>query len=149
MKPPLRSQEDVLALLSAVKDGTIDIFATDHAPHTFDEKAVELDFAPFGIIGLETAVPLLLDKLVHKNIISLERFIQMMSVRPAEIFGLENKGKICIGADADLTILNLHKEIFIDANTFKSKSRNCPFHGWKLRGKPEMTIVEGKIVSSG
>ncbi len=149
MKPPLRSQEDVLALLSAVKDGTIDIFATDHAPHTSDEKAVELDFAPFGIIGLETAVPLLLDKLVHKNIISLERFIQMMSVRPAEIFGLENKGKICIGADADLTILNLHKEIFIDANTFKSKSRNCPFHGWKLRGKPEMTIVEGKIVSSG
>ncbi|GAI88906.1 unnamed protein product, partial [marine sediment metagenome] len=98
---------------------------------------------------LETAVPLLLDKLVHKNIISLERFVQMMSVRPAEIFGLANKGKICSGADADLTILNLQKEIIIDTNTFKSKSRNCPFHGWKLKGKPEMTIVKGKIVSSG
>jgi dihydroorotase len=148
MKPPLRSKEDVQALLAAVKDGTIDIFATDHAPHTSDEKAVELDSAPFGIIGLETAVPLLLDKLVHKNIISLERFVQMMSVRPAEIFGLANKGKICTGADADLTILNLHKEIIIDVNTFKSKSRNCPFHGWKLKGKPVKTIVEGKIVSS-
>ncbi len=148
MKPPLRSKEDVRALLAAVKDGTIDIFATDHAPHTSDEKAVELDFAPFGIIGLESAVPLLLDKLVHKNIISLERFVQMMSTRPAEIFGLENKGKIYAGADADLTILNLHEEIFIDSSTFKSKSRNCPFHGWKLKGKPEMTIVEGKIVSS-
>lgn len=148
MKPPLRSKEDVRALLAAVKDGTIDIFATDHAPHTSDEKAVELDFAPFGIIGLETAVPLLLDKLVHKSIISLERFVHMMSVRPAEIFGLKNKGKICVGADADLTILNLHKEIIIDTNTFKSKSRNCPFHGWKLKGKPEKTIVQGKIVSS-
>ncbi len=148
MKPPLRSKEDVQALLAAVKDGTIDIFATDHAPHTSDEKAVEFDFAPFGIIGLETAVPLLLDKLVHKNIISLERFVQMMSVSPAEIFGLANKGKIYAGADADLTILNLHEEIFIDVNTFKSKSRNCPFHGWKLKGKPEKTIVEGKIVSS-
>jgi len=148
MKPPLRSKEDVRALLGAVKDGTIDIFATDHAPHTFDEKSVELDFAPFGIIGLESAVPLLLDKLVHKNIISLERFVKMMSVRPAEIFGLANKGKIFAGADADLTILNLHEEILIDVNTFKSKSRNCPFHGWKLKGKPEMTIVEGRIVSS-
>ena len=148
MNPPLRSKEDVRALLAAVKDGTIDIFATDHAPHTSDEKAVEFNFAPFGIIGLESAVPLLLDKLVNKNIISLERFVQMMSVSPAEIFGLKNKGKICIGADADLTILNLQKEIVIDANRFKSKSRNCPFHGWKLKGRPEMTIVAGKIVYS-
>lgn len=148
MKPPLRSKKDVRALLAAIKDGTIDIFATDHAPHTPDEKDVELDFAPFGIIGLETAVPLLLDKLVHKNIISLERFVQMMSVRPAEIFGLKNKGKICVGADADLTILNLHQEIFIDANKFKSKSRNSPFHGWKLTGTPEKTIVLGKVVFS-
>ena len=148
MKPPLRSNEDVQALLAAVKDGTIDIIATDHAPHTSDEKAVEFDFAPFGIIGLETVVPLLLDKLVHKNIISLERFVQMMSVSPAKIFGLANKGKICKGADADLTILNLHKENIIDANTFKSKSRNCPFHGWKLKGEAVKTIVEGKIVSS-
>ncbi len=148
MNPPLRGKEDVQALISGVQDGTIDIFATDHAPHTSDEKAVEFDRAPFGIIGLESAVPLLLDKFIHKKIISLERFVQMMSMRPAEIFGLTNKGKICVGADADLTILNLSKEIIIDKNTFKSKSRNCPFHGWKLKGKPEKTIVGGKVVFS-
>lgn len=146
MKPPLRSLEDVEALIEAVKDGTIDVFATDHAPHTPDEKAVELDYAPFGIIGLETAVPLLLDNFVNKNVISLERFVRMMSTHPAEILGLENKGKIHAGADADLTILNLHKEMTIDTSKFKSKSRNCPFDGWKCRGIPVMTIVGGKIV---
>ena len=146
MNPPLRSLEDVEALIHAVKDGTIDVFATDHAPHTPDEKAVELDYAPFGIIGLETAVPLLLDNFVNKNVISLERFVRMMSTHPAEILGLENKGKIHAGADADLTILNLHKEMTIDTSKFKSKSRNCPFDGWKCRGIPVMTIVGGKIV---
>jgi dihydroorotase len=146
MNPPLRSLEDVEALIEAVKNGTIDVFATDHAPHTPDEKAVEFDYAPFGIIGLETAVPLLLDKLVNKNVISLERFVRMMSTHPAEILGLDNKGKIHIGADADLTILNLHKEMTIDTSKFKSKSRNCPFDGWKCRGIPVMTIVGGKIV---
>lgn len=146
MNPPLRSLEDVEALIEAVKDGTIDVFATDHAPHTPDEKAVELDYAPFGIIGLETAVPLLLDNFVNKNVISLERFVRMMSTHPAEILGLENKGKIHAGADADLTILNLHKEMTIDTSKFKSKSRNCPFDGWKCRGIPVMTIVGGKIV---
>jgi len=146
MNPPLRSLEDVEALIEAVKDGTIDVFATDHAPHTPDEKAVELDYAPFGIIGLETAVPLLLDNFVNKNVISLEKFVRMMSTQPAEILGLENKGKIHTGADADLTILNLHKEMTIDTSKFKSKSRNCPFDGWKCRGIPVMTIVGGKIV---
>ena len=146
MNPPLRSLEDVEALIHAVKDGTIDVFATDHAPHTPDEKAVELDYAPFGIIGLETAVPLLLDNFVNKNVISLERFVRMMSTHPAEILGLENKGKIHAGADADLSILNLHKEMTIDTSKFKSKSRNCPFDGWKCRGIPVMTIVGGKIV---
>jgi dihydroorotase len=146
MNPPLRSLEDIEALIEAVKEGTIDVFATDHAPHTPDEKAVELDYAPFGIIGLETAVPLLLDKFVNKNIISLERFVRMMSTNPAEILGLVNKGKIQSGADADLTILNLHKEMTIDTSKFKSKSRNSPFNGWKCRGIPVMTIVGGKIV---
>lgn len=148
MNPPLRSKEDVQALIEAVKDGIIDVFATDHAPHTPDEKAVELDYAPFGIIGLESAVPLLIDRLVNKNIISLERFVSLFSTRPAEILGLNSKGKICVGADADLTILNLHKDAVIDINRFKSKSRNCPFHGWKLKGVPTMTIVGGKIVAS-
>lgn len=148
VNPPLRSKDDVRALIKAVKEGTIDIFATDHAPHTPDEKDVEFDKAPFGINGFETAVSLLLDRLVNKNIISLPKFIDMISTKPAHILRLENKGKICVGADADLSILNLHKNIVVDVNSFKSKSRNCPFHGWKLRGIPEMTIVDGKIVYS-
>ncbi len=146
VNPPLRSKEDAQALIQAVKEGVVDVFATDHAPHTPDEKDVEFDRAPFGINGLETAVSLLLDRLVNKNIIPLEKFIGMISTSPSLILGLENKGKLRVGADADITILNLHKEIVVDINSFKSKSRNNPFHGWKLRGAPEMTIVGGKIV---
>ncbi len=148
VNPPLRSKEDARALKQALKNGTIDVFATDHAPHTVDEKDVEFDRAPFGINGLETAVPLLLDKLVNKNIISLLRFVEMISTNPALILKLENKGRISVGADADLTILNLEKEIVVDVDSFKSKSRNNPFQGWELRGGPEMTIVGGKIVYS-
>jgi len=146
VNPPLRGKEDTQALIEAIKDGVIDVFATDHAPHTPDEKNVEFDKAPFGIDGLETAVSLLLDKLVNKNVISLQKFIKMISTTPALILGLKNKGKISVGADADLTVLNLRKEIIVDVNEFKSKSRNNPFDGWKLRGAPEITIVGGKIV---
>ncbi len=148
MNPPLRSKEDARALQQAVKDGTIDVFATDHAPHTVDEKDVEFDIAPFGINGLETAVPLLLDKLVNKKFITISRFIEMISTNPALILRLENKGKICPGADADLTLLDLNKKIIVEVNFFKSKSRNNPFNGWELKGAPEMTIVGGKIVYS-
>lgn len=148
VNPPLRSQEDAQALIRAVKDGTIDAFASDHAPHTTDEKAVEFDQAPFGINGLETTVSLVLDRLVHKNIIPLHECINMFSTAPARILNLETKGKIAIGADADLTILNLHKETVVDVHSFASKSRNNPFHGWKLRGTPVMTIVGGRIVYS-
>jgi dihydroorotase len=146
VNPPLRSREDVQALIDAVKEGWIDAFATDHAPHTPDEKDVELDHAPFGIAGLETAVPLLIDKLVNKNIISLGRFVEMISTNPARILGLENKGQIRVGLDADLTILKLHQEIIVDTSQFRSKGRNNPFQGWKLKGSPVMTIVGGKIV---
>jgi dihydroorotase len=146
VNPPLRSKEDVQALIEAVKEGHIDVFATDHAPHTPDEKDVELDQAPFGINGLETATSLFLDKLVSKNILPLEKFIEMISTNPAKILGLTNKGKIAVGADADLTILNLRQEIVVDTNLFKSKSRNNPFHGWKLKGAPAMTIVAGRTV---
>jgi dihydroorotase len=146
VNPPLRSSDDVHALLEAIKEDYIDAFATDHAPHTPDEKDVEIDQAPFGINGLETAVSLLLDKLVNKNIIGIEKFIAMMSTNPARILGLEKKGKIAVGADADLTILKLHQEVVVDKNQFRSKSRNTPFHGWKLKGAPVMTIVGGKIV---
>jgi dihydroorotase len=146
VNPPLRSKDDVSSLIEAVKEGLIDVFATDHAPHTPDEKDVELDQAPFGINGLETAVSLLLDKLVNKNILSLEKFIEMISTNPAKILGLENKGKIAVGADADLTVLNLHQEVVVNTDQFKSKSRNNPFHGWKLKGAPAMIIVAGRIV---
>lgn len=148
VNPPLRSKDDVEALVKAIKDGIVDVIVTDHAPHTLDEKNVELDDAPFGINGLETAVSLILDKLIFKNIIPLRKFIEMISTTPAIILGLENKGKIKVGVEADLTILNLHKEIVVDVKKFKSKSRNNPFHGWKLRGAPVMTIVGGKIVYS-
>jgi dihydroorotase len=148
VNPPLRSKEDARALKQAVKNGIIDVFATDHAPHTADEKDVEFDKAPFGINGLETAVPLLLDKLVNPKIISLSRFVEMISTNPALILKLENKGRISVGADADLTILNLDEKIVVDVDSFKSKSRNNPFRGWELRGGPIMTIVGGKIVYS-
>ena len=148
VNPPLRSKDDVESLIQAVKERVVDVFVTDHAPHTVDEKNVEFDNAPFGINGLETAVSLLLDGLVNKNIIPIERFVEMISTTPARILGLGNKGKIQEGADADLTILNLHKEVVVDVNTFRSKSRNNPFHGWKLKGAPVMTIVGGKTVYS-
>ena len=146
VNPPIRSEQDVEALSDAIQEGWIDVIATDHAPHTPDDKDVELDRAPFGINGLETAVPLFLDRMVNKNILPLERFIAMLSSNPAKILGLDNKGKISPGADADLTILKLNQDIVVDTGRFLSKSRNSPFNGWKLKGAPVMTIVSGKIV---
>ena len=146
VNPPLRGQDDVRALVEAIQEGVVDVLATDHAPHTAEEKAVEFDRAPFGIDGLETAVSLLLDRLVNKNIVPLSRFIEMISSKPAQILGLKDKGRLAAGADADLTILNLHKEIVVDVQEFCSKSRNNPFHGWKLKGAPVMTIVAGRVV---
>ncbi|MGB7294154.1 MAG: dihydroorotase [Candidatus Aminicenantales bacterium] len=146
VNPPLRDARDAEALRKAVADGVIDVFATDHAPHTPEQKALGFEQAPFGIAGLETAVSVLLDRLVRKQIISLTRLIEMFSTRPAQILGLTGKGRISPGADADLTILNLHKEVVVDVGDFASKSRNNPFHGWKLRGAPQMTIVGGKVV---
>lgn len=148
VNPPIRGKQDVSALIKAVKDGLIDVFATDHAPHSVDEKAVEFDFAPFGINGLETAVSLILDKLVKNDIISIHRAVEMLATNPAEILRLDEKGKIAPGKDADLTILNLQKNVTVDVNKFKSKSKNSPFNGWKLSGAPVYTIVGGKIVYS-
>ena len=146
VNPPLRSSEDIQVLMEAVRDGTVDCFATDHAPHSPEEKNTEFDRAPFGINGLETAVSLLIDRLVNKNVITISRFVQMISSNPAEILGLKNKGQIAVGADADLTILNLNKEVVVDVGNFASKSRNCPYHNWKLKGAPVKTIVAGKVV---
>jgi len=148
VNPPIRTKQDNQSLIMAVKQGIIDVFATDHAPHSQDEKDVEFNEAPFGINGLETAVSLILDKLVHKKVISLDKMIEMFSCKPAKILGLENKGKIKVGAAADLTLLDTEKKITVDVKKFQSKSRNNPFHDWKLRGAPVMTVVSGKIVYS-
>lgn len=146
VNPPLRSKEHRQALEEGLKEGIIDVFATDHAPHSPEDKDVEFDRAPFGLIGLETAVSLLLDRFVHRNFISLEKFVSMFATKPAELLGLKNKGRVAVGADADLTLLNLRKEIRVDVNTFASKSRNCPFHNWKLKGAVAMTLVGGRVV---
>ncbi len=146
MNPPLRSAADVSALVEAVGDGTIDVFATDHAPHTAEEKAVGIETAPFGIVGLETAVPLLLDRIVRPGVISLARFVEMFSTTPARLLGLSGKGRITPGADADLTLLDLRRRVVVDAREFASKGRNTPFGGWALQGVPAMTIVAGRVV---
>ncbi len=146
MNPPLRSTEDVSALIEAVRSGDADIFATDHAPHTEAEKALGFTDAPFGIVGLETAVSLLLDRLVRTGLISLSRFVTMWSHRPAEILNWPDKGRLATGAAADLTLLDLDRPVTVDPKRFASLGRNTPFAGWTLRGAPVMTIVGGRIV---
>ena len=145
MSPPLRNREHVDAILEAIKDGTIDAIATDHAPHHSDEKALEFDQAPFGITGLETAVGLAFD-LVHAGLIDLERVVQMCSANPARIFGLADRGTLKAGAHADITLLDPQLEWVFDVNRSKSKSRNSPFHGRSMTGAAVATIVGGRMV---
>ena len=145
MSPPLRSQEHVDAVLEAMKDGTIDAIATDHAPHHIDEKGLEFDQAPFGITGLETAVGLAFD-LVHRGVIDLERVVQMCSTNPARIFNLTDRGTLKANAHADLTILDPEFQWTFDATRSRSKSRNTPFHGRELQGAAVATIVGGRVV---
>ena len=145
MNPPLRSEDDRQALLEALRDGTVDVIASDHAPHHSDEKLQEFDDAPFGIIGLETAVPLVMDRLVRPGIIDLRRMVELMSVNPARILGLK-KGTLKPGADADITVLDPDRVMKVDAARFESRSRNTPFDGWRLHGWPELTIVGGRVV---
>ena len=148
MNPPLRSAADVEALVAAVADGTVDTFATDHAPHAAGEKAAGLAAAPFGIVGLETAVSLLLDRLVRPGLLPLARFIALWTTEPARILGLTDVGRLVPGAHADLTFLDLDKELVVDSEAFLSKGRNTPFDGWLLRGAPVRTIVGGRIISA-
>jgi dihydroorotase len=145
MSPPLRSQDHVDAILEGMKDGTIDAIATDHAPHHNDEKALEFDQAPFGIIGLETAVGLAFD-LVHRGLIDLERVVEMCSTNPARIFNLKERGSFLPGAHADITILDPQFEWMFDASRSKSKSRNTPFHNRQMHGAAVATIVGGRLV---
>ena len=149
VNPPLRGPDDVQALRTALAEGVIDVLATDHAPHAPEEKAAGFERAPFGIDGLETAVPVLLDRLVAGKVIPLGRFIEMFSTAPARILGLANKGSLLPGADADVTILDLQAETVVDVRRFASKSRNTPFDGWHLRGGPAMTIVGGRVIYPG
>ena len=146
MNPPLRSASDATALVEALRTGVVDVIATDHAPHTAEEKGRGLSAAPFGIVGLETAVSLVLDRLVRPGTISLPRFVELLSAGPARLLGLSGKGRIAAGADADLTLLDPDLPVTIDKTRFESKGRNTPFDGWKLRGGPVMTIVGGRIV---
>lgn len=145
MNPPLREEADRDAMLQGIIDGSVDVIATDHAPHHADEKQVEFDRAPFGITGLETCVSLCLDRLVHPGLISLSRCVELLSTNPARILRLPG-GAITEGAPADLTILAPDLPVTVDVQAMRSKSRNTPFGGWQLRGGVAATIVGGRVV---
>jgi dihydroorotase len=145
MNPPLRQTEDRDAMLAGLADGTVDAIATDHAPHQADEKHVEFDRAPFGITGLETAVSLCFDRLVHAGVISVPRLVELLSVNPARILRVAG-GSLSEGAPADVSILAPDLAVTIDAARMRSKSANTPFNGWTLRGGVAATIVAGRAV---
>lgn len=145
MNPPLREQADRDAMLKGLADGSVDVIATDHAPHHYDEKHVEFDHAPFGITGLETAVSLCFDRLVHAGALSLARVIELLSVNPARILGVPG-GSLSDGAAADISLLAPDLAVTISAKTMRSKSKNTPFDGWHLRGGVAATIVAGRTV---
>jgi len=146
MNPPLRTKRDTEALVEALADGTIDAIATDHAPHAAAEKEGEFDRAAFGVVGLETAVPVLMDRLVRPGLLSLATLVSRLSADPARLLGLPG-GRLSPGAPADLTILDPERELTVDPSKFHSRSRNTPFAGWTLRGAAAMTIVNGTVVS--
>jgi dihydroorotase len=146
MCPPLRSHDHLEAILEALRDGTIDAIATDHAPHHADEKALEYDQAPFGITGLETAVGLAFEQLVHRGVVGLERLVELCSVNPAKIFSLTDRGTLRTGAHGDVTILDPELLWTFKASASKSKSRNTPFDNWTMRGAAVATIVGGRVV---
>jgi dihydroorotase len=144
VNPPLRTAADVAAIKEALADGTLDAIACDHAPHTSLEKDLEFEAAAFGLIGLETSLGLSL-KLVHEGVLSLSQLVATMSTNPARILSVPG-GTLAPGSPADIALLDLDRKWTVNAGTFASKSRNCPFHGWTLQGKAVMTIVGGKVV---
>lgn len=147
MNPPLRGTADRDALIEGLLDGTIDFIATDHAPHTADEKAEGMELAPFGIVGLETAFPLLYTHFVKKELMTLKQLVDFLTEKPAQVFGLPY-GTIAAGKEADITLIDLEHVEEIDPETFLSKGRNTPFGGWKCAGWPVFTMVGGKIAWS-
>jgi dihydroorotase len=144
MNPPLRTAADVKACIEGIKDGTIDCLATDHAPHLAEEKELEFPFAPFGINLLECALPLYIKALVEPGHIDWMKLIELMTSAPARIVSLD-RGTLREGAAADVTIIDPNREWTIDVEQFHSKSRNCPFHGWNVKGRATHTIVGGEV----
>ncbi|MGB9790984.1 MAG: dihydroorotase [Thermacetogeniaceae bacterium] len=147
VNPPLRTKEDIDALCEGLQDGTIDVIATDHAPHTLEEKDVEYNYAPFGISGLETAVPLMWDRLVERGILTPQQLVQKMALNPARILGLPER-LIRVGNPAHLTVIDPRLRRRVCVEEFVSKGKNSPFNGWELTGWPIMTIVDGRVVMS-
>lgn len=149
VNPPLRSEEDVAAIREGLANGTIDIIASDHAPHSPEEKTRPWDQAPFGVIGLETTLGLVLTFLVRPGILTLSQAIEKLTIMPARIFGLDvlGVGSLRPGVQADLTLIDLDRKWKVDVDCFYSKGRNCPFHGWELHGRAILTIVAGRIVA--
>lgn len=147
VNPPLRTQSDIDALLEGLKDGTIDAIATDHAPHHIDEKDLEFDKAAFGMVGLETALGVILTHVVKEGVLSLNAAIEKMTLGPAKVLGLD-MGTLKIGAPADITVIDPNRVWTVDKNKFFSKGRNTPFDGWRLTGKAVLTMVDGRIVYS-
>jgi dihydroorotase len=145
VNPPFRSAAEVESILQAIYDGTVDAIVSDHEPHHADDKELDFSDAPFGIVGLETAVPLALDRLVHGRVIGLMQLVRLMSTRPAEIFGLPG-GSLREGSPADVTVLDLRALRTVDATSFQSRAHNSPFAGMRLKGWPAATIVGGEIV---
>ncbi|MFD2672281.1 dihydroorotase [Marinicrinis sediminis] len=145
MNPPLRTPRDVEAMIEALEDGTIDMIVTDHAPHSEEEKAKGMALSPFGIVGLETAFPLLYSKFVTTGKWTLAFLLEKMTAIPAQVFGLQT-GVLEVGKAADITLIDLETTKAVDPSTFLTKGRNTPFTGWELKGWPTLTMVDGNIV---
>ncbi len=145
VNPPLRTQKDVEAIIEGLKDGTIDIISTDHAPHHLDEKNVEFKLAANGMVGFETAFPLAITYLVKPGHLTIEELVKKMCVNPSKMLGL-NKGTIELGKSADILIFDINEQYTVDISTFESKSKNSPFNGFKLYGQPQYTIVGGNPI---
>jgi dihydroorotase len=144
VNPPLRSARDVEAIKEGLKDGTIDVIATDHAPHSSLEKDIEFDYASPGMVGLETALPLAL-RLIDEGIVSLPELVAKLTAQPAKILGVQ-KGTLSPGREADISVVDPSQGFTVDVSTFKSKSKNSPFDGWDVRGKVFSTLVKGKVI---
>jgi dihydroorotase len=144
MSPPLRGQEHVDSTIAGLRDGTIDVICTDHAPHALEKKMRELDQAPFGIVGLETALALVVTRLIEPGHLDWSAALAKMTINPARILGID-KGTLRIGADADITVIDPAARWTVDPAKFRSKSTNTPFAGWKLQGRADMVIVGGRV----